>query len=503
MSLAATASRSYPIPAWLKLVAAPALGALAALGVAPIYWPAATVLGLSLITLLLNDDTQHRRAAVLLWLFGVGYFGVALRWITEPFQVEAEVYGWMAPFALGLMAAGLALFWGAAGWLACRWSRPGPVRALALVLALSVAELARAYVFTGFPWAALAQIWVESQAAGLLAWIGPHGLAFLTLGFASLPGLLRRVALPASLVPALIVLAFGAIDRPAIAPDVASDRPLVRIVQPNAPQDEKWHPEKWQTFFWRQVEATRAPGPRPDLVVWPEASIPYLLENADSVLPIMAEAAGDTTLAFGVQRGWPNVYNTLAVMDGGEITQTYDKHHLVPFGEYMPFPALFRRLGIRGLAERADGGYARGPGPELLDFGALGQGLPLICYEAVFPQHATRRGARPNFLLQVTNDAWFGVASGPQQHLAQAQMRAIEQGLPLIRSANTGISALIAPNGAIQGALALGTDGFLDLRLPPAAPPTLYARAGDLPFTALLALACIGLGLFQWRRNSD
>ncbi len=484
-------------------MAAPALGALAALGLAPIYWPAATVLGLSLITLLLTDETHHRRAAILLWLFGVGYFGVALRWITEPFQVEAEIYGWMAPFALGLMAAGLALFWGVAGWLACRWSRPGPVRVLALVLAWSVAELVRAYVFTGFPWAAFAQIWVESQAAGLLAWIGPHGLALLTLGFASLPALLRRVALPASLVPALTVLAFGAIDRPAIAPDVAPDRPLVRIVQPNAPQDEKWHPEKWRTFFWRQIEATRAPGPRPDLVVWPEASIPHLLENADSLLTIMKEASGGAQLVFGVQRGWPDVFNALAVMDGGQITQTYDKHHLVPFGEYMPFPALFRRLGIRALAERTDAGHARGSGPKVLDFGALGKGLPLICYEAVFPQHAVRRGARPDFLLQITNDAWFGIASGPQQHLAQARMRAIEQGLPLIRSANTGISALIAPNGALQGALALGTDGYLDLRLPPPGSATYYAKTGDLPFAVLLALACASLGLSHLRRNSD
>jgi len=205
---------------------------------------------------------------------------------------------------------------------------------------------------------------------------------------------------------------------------------------------------------------------------------------------VIGEAAAGTPVVLGVQRAQGfDYYNGLIVLGADGTAQSgYDKHHLVPFGEYMPLPWLFRRLGIPALAERVDGGFSAGPGPKLIDIPGIGAALPLICYEAVFPQHSRSPGARPRLLLQVTNDAWFGTYAGPQQHLAQARMRAIEQGLPLVRSANTGISAVVDARGRVTASLPLGVHGHVDAVLPPALKPTMYARTGDAPVAVLLLL---------------
>ena len=196
-------------------------------------------------------------------------------------------------------------------------------------------------------------------------------------------------------------------------------------------------------------------------------------------------------------------------MGGWNLSKTfswtlYDKHHLVPFGEYMPMGDLMARFGIHGLAAQEGNGYSSGPGARLLDLGALGAGLPLICYEAVFAHDVNAAPARPSFLMQVTNDAWFGKAAGPKQHLAQARMRAIEQGLPMARAANTGVSAMIDPWGRVTASLALNTEGYVDAALPKPLPPTLYSRSGDLPLTLLLALLLAGMAVLRRRAgNAD
>jgi apolipoprotein N-acyltransferase len=474
---------------WIHALGAFGLGALAALGLAPTGLWFVTLLALSALFALFPFATRKRQAALWLWAFGTGYFGAGLRWLIEPFQVEAEIFGWMAPFALVLMAAGLALFWGAAGWLAAALGTDPRSRTLALGLMLAFTELARAYVLTGFPWAGLAQIWIDTPVAGLLAWIGPQGLGVLTIALALLPALGAPERLSAlTAAPTLVLLAVVALvpSPPHSAPN--PDAPIIRLVQPNAPQSEKWADGRWQEFFWRQVDATAAE-PRPDLVVWPETAIPTLLHNSDEALAIIAEAARGVPVVFGVQRRDERLryYNSLAVTGAsGEVIQTYDKHHLVPFGEYMPFPGLFRRLGVQALAQRADGGFSPGPGPRLLGLPGIGSALPLICYEAVFPQHARVLGGRPRILLQLTNDAWFGLYAGPQQHLVQARMRAAEQGVPLVRAANTGISAVIDGRGRVTASLPLDVHGYLDAPLPPLLPATPYAKTGDWPAAAVI-----------------
>jgi len=491
---------------WRMAVAA-LLGAVGAMGLAPVgAWPV-SLLALVLLPALLAACSTPRAAALTGWAFGAGWFAHALFWIVEPFFVEPERYGWMAPFALVFMAGGLALFWGLAAWAAHRAAPTPAGRIGALIVTLSLAEFARAYLLTGFPWAAPAQIWADTPAAQLLAWIGPQGLGLATLAIALPPGLAlargrgaRGLAL-AGLPAAAFAVATLAAAAP--GPSAESTGATVRLVQPNAPQHQKWDPAHIPVFFNRQIAFTEA-APRPDLIVWPESAVPVPLNDAAPTLARIAEAAGGAQVVLGIQRfeGW-RVFNSLIRLDGtGAVAGLYDKHHLVPFGEYVPFGDLAARFGLYGFAAQEGQGYSAGPGPRLLDLGPLGPALPLICYEAVLPQDVTGAPTRPRLLLQVTNDAWFGTHSGPYQHLAQARMRAIEQWLPLVRAANTGVSALIGPHGEVIRAIPLGQAGFVDAPLPAPLPPTLYARTGDWPVFLLLLIAGAAFKVVQSRRGS-
>ncbi|WP_188789269.1 apolipoprotein N-acyltransferase [Salipiger pallidus] len=441
------------------------------------------------------------------WGVGLGYFGIALAWVVEPFQVDAAATAWMAPFALFLLAAGLALFWSIAFWGAVH--APLRRRLFALAVTWAAAELARAYVFTGFPWAMVGYLWAPTDVIQWVSVVGPHGLTLLTLAlaalFATAFGAGRRSLLPGAV--AAVALATLVVGGAAMVPPLqdSTGRPVVRLVQPNAPQTQKWNRDWVPVFFRRQVDFTAAPATdgleRPSLVVWPETAVPMLLDNADEALGIITDAAYPGRVVLGIQREeegrW---YNSLILAEQGPVvTEVYDKSHLVPFGEYMPAASLFARFNIAGLAQRAEGGYAAGPGPRILDFGGgIGSALPLICYEAVFPQEVRLAPGRADLLLQITNDAWFGTFSGPYQHLAQARIRAIEQGLPMLRAANTGVSAVIDGAGRVLDQLPLGEAGYLDAPLPLPLRVTLYSRMGDLPALALFVL--LGGALF-WRRR--
>ncbi|NRB03411.1 MAG: apolipoprotein N-acyltransferase [Rhodobacteraceae bacterium] len=490
MSLA-LAPRLSRLPTPLRLLCQFALGAVGALSLAPFHIaPAILILLVAGFDLLKNSPTGRRAFATGWWL-GTGYFAVALHWIVEPFQVEAAIYGWMAPFALAGMAGGLALFWGLAFWAARRLSAGG----WALVAMWPLAELARAYVLTGFPWAMPSQALIDSVLGQGLSLAGPHGMILYLCLVAAV------LALPAYSAIRFVVLLVACVALffvPPPARDVPMTGATLRLVQPNAPQHEKWDPAKIPVFLNRQLDFAAAPG-APDWIVLPETALPYLMSDAQPVFDAFGARAAAPVIT-GIQREENGAYfNSLAVLDAqGQVTQVYDKHHLVPFGEYMPLPWLFRNLGIRGLAARADAAYTPGPGPELIDLPGLGPVLPLICYEAVFAQDARAASPRPNLLLHLTNDAWFGDFAGPQQHLSQARMRAIEQGLPVARAANTGISAMISPWGAVLEALPLGTAGYLDVTVPAPRAATLYARTGDLPWAMLLGGLTLGL---IWRRR--
>ena len=462
---------------------APLAGAAAATGHAPFnLWPLA-LLGLTGLAWFVASAAGGRNKAIAAWLGGVGYFAVSLFWIVEPFYVDSDRHGWMAPFAIILVATGFALFWALAGWLSGRTGGG----AIGWALSLSLAEILRGNVLTGFPWVLPGYIWTETSVIMVASVVGPYGLTALTLILAALPVATPR-KVTATLVALLGIAALIAWGQAAQVPP-ESHVGVIRVVQPNAPQHEKWDPAKANVFLRRQLLSTSAPGNDVALVIWPESALPYRLDQAGTVLKRMANASGGTPVVFGVDRvDGRRRFNSMVQIDAdGGVTDIYDKVHLVPFGEYVPFGELAKRVGIRGFAARDGFGYSAGSDVALVDT-PLGRALPMICYETIFPRHVRRAGERADFLLQITNDAWFGTFSGPFQHLQQARFRAVEQGLPLVRSANTGVSAVIGPDGRILDSLPLGESGFVDVPLPAPRPATIYARTGDLPVVLLLLM---------------
>ena len=489
---------------WQVAFLAGVIGAVSAFGQAPYDLPLLMLAGMAAAVWLYNQSTNERGAALVGWAFGTGYFMHALQWIVSPFMVDAARHGWMAPFALVLLSAGLAIFWGVAFWGARKLA---PGRAWPLVLCWPAAELIRAYIFTGFPWAMPSQALVDGIAGQGLSWTGPYLLNLFMVAVAVALAQQGTWAVRGAQAALALGCAFVLATPQTGAAPATEDRPTIRLIQPNAAQRDKWDPEQIPTFFERQLALSAAPpkdaGPAPDLVIWSETAIPWALDLAGTALAEISTASG-APVVLGVQRRGPTrFYNSLVVLgQGGLVEQTYDKHHLVPFGEYMPFGDTLAQFGIHGLASREGNGYSAGPGAQVLDFGALGKALPLICYEAVFAHDVNAAPERPAFLIQITNDAWFGKGAGPKQHLAQARMRAIEQGLPMARAANTGISAMIDPKGHITASLPLNAAGFVDARLPAPLPPTLYSRTGDLPFAVLLLIGLCGAALLRRRSNS-
>lgn len=488
-------------PGWVQTGAAFGLGAVVASGQAPLDFWRLALFGLFAALLLISGAPSAGVAGWLGLFLGAGYFILALSWIVEPFLIEPEIYAWMIPFVLILMPFGLGLFWAAASWGAHRLGQGRTTRVLWLALLLTLAEIARGYVFTGFPWAMIGHIWIDTPVVQSAAIFGAGGLTALTLFLAALPAAFgwRTAALSI-----LIILAMYTSGDELRSPAYPANPAIVRLVQPNAEQHLKWDPDRARTYFDRLAELSARPAdPKPDLIVWPETSVPYLLNEDSGVVRAIAAAGQGAQMAVGIQRVIGNRgYNSMAIITpDGRTAQVYDKHHLVPFGEYMPFGDLaYGLFGITAFAAQQGAGYSAGSGAAVLNLGPrLGHVLPLICYEAVFPQDLRAAPARADWILHITNDAWFGTLTGPWQHLAQARLRAVETGLPVLRAANTGVSAVIDARGRVVAALSLGVADYIDAPLPPALPATTYARNGDLPIVMLL-LGLAGTLLIFGRR---
>ena len=486
---------------WMALGAGVVMGA----GPAPLSLWFVALPACAVLLWVLGQGRSVRHAAGLGWSGGLGYISATHFWIVEPFFVDPWSTGWMAPFALIGLASGLALIWSAAAALAFRVGSGPRLRALALVPALTLAEMSRAYLFTGFPWSPIGTLLLETPVAQLAALGGVHGLTFFALAVLGVPlALSGRGRVAAAGLSIAVVAAAWTWGAGRIAATPAETSSIVRIVQPNAAQELKWDPQYIPVFFNRALEMTAARDgdAAPDMIVWPETSVPTLLGYADSMTDAMRDAAGGAPLIFGVQRRDDlSYFNSLAVIGpGAGFPQVYDKRHLVPFGEYVPFGDLLTRVGIGSFASTRGYGFAPGPeGQPLLDMGALGKGLPLICYEGIFPQDLRSFPGRADWIVLITNDAWFGTLAMPQSHLDHARMRAIENGLPLIRSANTGISAMIDASGQVTARLGLNETGYLDAALPGARAETPYARLGDWPVLLLALLGLTGTGLARLR----
>lgn len=494
-----------PLTRWQGRGLAALAGAVAALALPPLNAWYAIFPAFALIAALVATAPDPRTAAWRAWSAGAGWFAVAMHWIVQPFFVDAVATGWMAPFALILLAGGLALFWGLAGWISARIA-DGPARALVFAGLLTLTEALRGHIFTGLPWAEPGHGLVGSNAIALSAYGGAYGLTLvvLTLSATSAAIYLARGPLWAGW-PLAAGVALGLIPMAPPAPEPAADAPIIRIVQINAPQHLKWQREMIPLFFDRGLAltaSTNGPLGAPVLIVWPETSLPTILDRSEEARAQIAQAAGGAEVLVGGQRyAGVEPRNMLAHLTStGDIASVYDKHHLVPFGEYMPLRGLAESVGLQSLAQLLSGGYRPGDGPALMDLGPLGQAFPMICYEAIFPgyiQHVDR----PDWMVQVTNDAWFGSFAMPYQHLALARLRAAEQGLPMVRAANTGVSAMIDARGTVTHALPMDTQGVIDARLPTALPPTLYSRTGDMP-ALILAIIVTLSGLAVARRRA-
>jgi apolipoprotein N-acyltransferase len=443
------------------------------------------------------------------WLAGLAYFGLGTWWIAEAFMVDAANQGWMAPFAVTAMAGGLALFWGLAALLYRLIRPPGVRRVLVFAGAFAVLEWTRGHVLTGFPWNLPGETWragsAPSQAAAL---VGAYGLTWITLAIAAAPAVWREglagrkaVAAAAAMLTALYVNGWMPT---ALAPKTTS--PTVRIVQADIQQSAKWDADSFARIVQAYVGLTAKPyasGKPADIVVWPEGALPAAID--DYLAPgtwvrqaiVDALQPGQLLLIGGYRyEGTPEkpvYYNSLIALKRGptdiEVVGVYDKHRLVPFGEYLPMDALLTRLGVKSLAHLGDG-FATGPRPAPLRIAPDLIIQPLICYESLFPRLAEPApGVRA--LVNVSNDAWFGVTSGPLQHLNLASYRAIETATPIIRSTPTGVSALIDARGRIapNARLNLGETGVIDGVLPETGMATPFARLGHWPFWALIMIS--------------
>jgi apolipoprotein N-acyltransferase len=449
--------------------------------------------------------------------FGFGFFAVGLYWVAIAFFVDAERFGALAVPAVLLLCLGLGLTVGLAAAVTAlrRWRR---VEAQALVFAAcwTLAEPLRGGMGLQFPWNPIASVWAVSDATlQAVAWLGTHGLSLLTVAAAALsaPFFLREsprrgsaLAIPAAF--ALLVLAMGVWRLATTAPPPATGL-AIRVVQAAVAQHHKWDPDLRAAWFRRHLELSVPPaaGPVPRIVVWPESAVPYQIESEPEVRAWLARVVpqGGALLVGGdrydLGREPPTASNSLfALDDSGTVRARYDKVDLVPFGEFLPFRSVLGRLGLEKLTEGSID-FVPGPGRVALPLpGGLPPASPLICYEAAFPGRATAPGNRPAWLVNVTNDGWFGESSGPFQHLAMARMRAVEEGLPLVRAANTGISVVTDALGRIEHRLGLGASGVIDAVLPGALPEASPARrAGPLLFPALL-LAVAALSFWVERR---
>ncbi|MBN8890904.1 MAG: apolipoprotein N-acyltransferase [Rhodospirillales bacterium 70-18] len=482
------------MPRWQARAAATGLGALAAAALPPVHAVPVLLLAVPGLLALLGAQRSWRGAALIGFWFGFGHHLIGLYWITEAILIESARFWWLVPLAVPALAAVLAVFIAAACAVAWR-ARAGWRRALVLAGAWVLADLLRQFVATGFPWNPWGSVWAMPNALGDVmqqpaGWIGVHGLTLATVLLAATPALGRR-ATALGLAGLLAWAGFG-VWRTATPPPAGPDLSVV-LVQGNVPQGRKWDRAFVVDTFERYLALTRegvaqAKG-APTVVVWPETASPFPLETAPAARAAIAEAAGGPALIGSVRWGADRrPRNTLmALLGAGPPALEYDKWHLVPFGEYQP---SWLPLGVQLVP---GGGFAAGPGPATLHVPGLPAVGPLICYEAIFPGQVVDRADRPDWMVNVTNDAWFGNSTGPRQHLAAARMRAVEEGLPLLRAANTGITAAFDALGREQARLGMNRAGVLVVRLPGKLPPTPFARFGLL-IPAVLALLALGGG---------
>jgi apolipoprotein N-acyltransferase len=508
--LCRVAAELASLTGWPRYLTALALGAVLAAALPPVDLTPLAFVVFPLYLWLDDGSATPWAAARLGYVFGLGYFVAGMYWVAAALFVDIDRFWWALPFAVlglpALLSAFVALGTWGVGLARVGLKATGVARICAFAVMWSIAEWLRGHALTGLPWNLVGYVWAGGFPGALAmlqttAWVGIYGLSFLTVVAASLLALYgtpsltplgpARRLMPAFAAAALILVPAGAgALRLALSPTVATDAWL-RLVQPSIAETSKWNPDEAEANFHRLIELSAAPTEHPlAAVIWPEAAATYLLErdtaHRDAIAAVVPP--GGYVLA-GALRGPPPplrvtaVWNSIEAIDGsGKIVAQYDKAHLVPFGEYMPLAELlpFKKL-TPGTID-----LSAGSGPQTIGLPHLPPFAPLICYEAIFPGAIVDSQNRPAWILNVSNDAWYGRSSGPYQHFAMARTRAVEEGLPLIRVANNGITGVVDADGRVLAHTSLDAVGHADIAVPAAGPPTAYGRFGDWPFLAML-----------------
>ena len=497
------------------------LGAVAATGFAPLQaWPL-TLLGLAGFAFLVHDAPTLKQALWRGWLFGLGHFTVNSNWIQHAFDFQSAmppVLGYFACIAIALYLAIFPMIAGGIAWRLGRGREPDAAFALILAAAWIASEWLRAVLFTGYAWDPIGVVWLPViGVARVSTLIGTYALSGLTVLAAASLLLIprRRFAMPATLAAILIAAALSApLTR---APDADPRAARVRVVQPDIGQEDRSENDGPRVMD-ALVKRSGGPGAIPRLVVWPEGVVRDYIEDgypsyvygferprstraqiAAVLGPRDIALVGGTALEFDRDDAIVSAANSVFAIDAdARIVGRYDKAHLVPYGEYLPMRWLLEPIGLSRLVP-GDIDFVDGPGPGSLTLPGFGAVGVQICYEIIFSGRTVNRAARPSLLFNPSNDAWFGTW-GPPQHLAQARMRAIEEGLPIVRATPTGISAIIAADGRLLATVPHETAGAVELPIPPALPPTLFSRVGNL-MAALVALLFVGLAVALRRRN--
>jgi apolipoprotein N-acyltransferase len=506
------------------------LGALAATGFAPLAWWPITLACFAAWMWLVHDAPTLRRVLLRGWLFGLGHFFVGNYWMQQAFTFQDAMPHWLGNVAVALASTYLAIYPMLAGGLAWRLASPrsagdgatgvGPGFVLVFGASWIAGECLRATLFTGYPWNPLGVIWVPTFVAHLAAYVGTYALSGLTILVAGSALIVTRRRLPwlvallaIALVPAGARIP-GATSKAAPSPTA----PHVRVIQPNLGEEERPTDDYAENNLAAIEQLLGTPGPNPRLIVWPEGALRYLIEDGypprfywrappDSIRRRIAAhlgpddivLTGGNALKFDAAGNVTNVTNSIFAIDArGAILGRYDKAHLVPYGEYLPMRPLLSLIGLQRLVP-GDFDFEPGPGPRAMALPAFGQVGMQICYEIIFSGEVVDEAHRPAVLFNPSNDSWYG-SWGPPEHLAQARMRAIEEGLPILRATPTGISAIIAPDGRVLASVPLGKAGAIELPLPAAYPPTLFSRIGN--WAALIVAAAMLLFAVAIRRAS-
>lgn len=489
------------VTGWRRYVLAALLGVAATAALPPVHLIPFVVVAFTGLVWLIEGSRGIAGAFAIGWWFGLGHFGTGFYWIANSLLVDAARFGWVYPFCVLFFGAAFAFYTALTTALVRATRTRGTAAVLILAVMWTILEWLRGHLFTGFPWNLIGTIWAASDTMmQVAAVVGLYGLGTVTVLAAAMPATLaggsqRIVQRWGGTLAAVALLggiwAYGWVRLAGAGTDVVAGV-LLRLVQPDIPQDLKWDPAQREQNFEATLAITRSPGfAAATHVIWPETAIPFPIAEdaarrerlASAVPPRGFLISGAPRVERNTTGGLRRVWNSLYAFDRtGAITATYDKFHLVPFGEFVPFRWALDWLRLTpGM-----GDFDAGPGLRTLALAGFPAFSPLICYEVLFPGEVAAPERRPELLLNITNDAWFGMSPGPFQHFAAARFRAVEEGLPLVRAANNGISAVVDSYGRVVEQLGLGRAGVVDSSLPRALPPTIFSRAGDALLAALL-----------------